>query len=137
VVPVVRHAEVGPDDLGDAPGGPQVRAVSAPKSSRSQDAHQALPLAAGELGGSPRGGTDLEPLLAFAAHAVAPTHHGARSASQLPCDGVQRESGVEERECAATAVFEDFRGTLGSHDRGPPSEDPEYIALFMQMSIYP
>jgi len=106
VVRMVPDAEMALDDLGNAPGGPEVRAVPLREGALEQEADELATLAGRELRGSAGRGAHLEPSLAAAPHGVAPPHHGAGSAAQAAGDRVEGEALGEQRECLAATSFQ-------------------------------
>jgi hypothetical protein len=117
VIPVIAHPKLPVDHLGHARCGPQVGPVAVCQWSLKEHLQEPAPLRGPELGRAARGGAYSERLSPPSPPGLEPTHHRTGRTMDTPPDLIERQAGLQQRQCSPAPVCQQTSATLRSGHR--------------------
>ena len=114
MVRVIAHTKLTFDHLGNARRSPKIGSVALCHRSLQQQADKPPSLHSNQLQRTPRRKAHLQCVHSAASARISPAHHRTRIASDLASNFIERESIIQQRQCAPASILKKICASLQS-----------------------
>src|SRR5258708_24496412 len=133
MVAMIPNLELPPDQFRNAGRRPQVGPVALRERSLQKQLLQAFPLSGTQLERASRRETHPQSPGAASPPGLPPAHHRTGMAADAPPHFVKRMTGIQQRQCSLTPIFQQIRAPLQSgHGGSPPNT--HYCIIYAEVN---